>query len=296
MRILNFGSLNIDHVYSVDHFLKPGETAAAKKHEMFLGGKGLNQSIAAARAGGEVYHAGMVGKEGDQLKEYLKESGVDTACLQDCEENQGHAVIQVNPKGENCIIVYGGSNHQISKAYVDEVLEQFDENTYLLLQNEINEIPYIVEKAFAKGMKIALNPSPMDEEIRTLDFSKIDWLFINEVEGKEIAGTEENILEVLTQKYPKLNILLTLGSSGSVCKQGEKITEQCVYPVEAVDTTAAGDTFTGYFLAALADGKQIPEAMRMASAAAAISVSKKGASVSIPVRQEVVKFLSIREI
>lgn len=186
MKILNFGSCNIDFVYSVDTMVNPGETISAKSVEKFPGGKGLNQSIACARAGVPVFHAGHIGGDGEFLREIMKISGVDTRYLKTIDNLTGHAIIQVTPNGENSIIVYGGANEEITKEYVDEILLNFSENDFIVLQNEISEIPYIIEKASEIGMKIVLNPSPFNERIKFIDFDKLSYLILNEHEAESL--------------------------------------------------------------------------------------------------------------
>ena len=163
MKVLSFGSLNIDYVYKVDHFVQKGETLSSKSLNVFSGGKGLNQSIALAKAGVETYHAGAIGEDGKFLLEILEEAGVDTSCVKILsDERTGNAIIQNDEDGDNCILLYGGANQAITKAQVDAVLSRFDAGDYLVLQNEINELPYMMTKAHEKGMKIVLNPSPMN--------------------------------------------------------------------------------------------------------------------------------------
>lgn len=188
-KVLNFGSLNMDHVYQVQHFVSPGETLSSTKLQHFCGGKGLNQSIALARAGANVYHAGAIGMDGLQLKKQLEEDGADTSFLQIREELEtGHAIIQVDETGQNCIILYGGANQSITGMQVDETLKHFEKGDIILLQNEINELKYIMEKAYQKGLRIFLNPSPCDEKIMELPLELVDTLLLNEVEGEQITG------------------------------------------------------------------------------------------------------------
>lgn len=293
MKILNFGSLNIDYVYQLPHFVQPGETISAENYNIYAGGKGLNQSIAVARAGNEIYHAGKLGKGGEGLKECLLDNNINTTYLGNSDQNQGHAIIQVNDSGENCIIVFSGSNSDIDKGYVDMVLDQFDENTYLILQNEINNLSYIIEKACSKNMIIILNPSPVDDSIQKLDLSKITWLFINAVEGQALSGASDynEIIPNLCSKFPGINVLLTLGEKGALCCCNGEITTQEIFKVSVADTTAAGDTFTGYFISGLVNGRPTKEILKTASAASAISVSRNGASTSIPTAKEVEKYL-----
>lgn len=293
MKVLNFGSLNLDYVYRVEHFVQPGETLSATSQTVNPGGKGLNQSIALARAGAEVYHAGCLGVGGESLGKLLRENGVDTSYLFPTDELQGNAVIQVEPSGQNCILLFGGSNQCITSGQVDKTLAAFSEGDYLVLQNEVNDLPMIVEKAYERGMKIVLNPSPYNEKLSAVDFGKLSWLLVNEVEAAQLAGSDdpEEAWRLLHEAYPKLSVLITLGSAGSVAyrvENGEVETaRQEAFRVRAVDTTAAGDTFTGFFIGALLENKPLPECMRRASMASALGVTRPGAAGSIPTKAEV---------
>lgn len=289
MRILNFGSLNIDNVYRVDHFVRPGETISSEKLNTFCGGKGLNQSIALARAGARVYHAGKIGKDGEMLLRCLKENGVDTSYIQIANCLSGHAIIQVDKSGQNCIILYGGANEDINESDVDAVLSGFKKGDILLLQNEISCIGEIIEKAHSKGMKIALNPSPIDHRIKGYPLQYITWFILNEIEGNELTGATdpEIITDELLKKYPGASVVLTLGKKGVLYKDNIRSVSHGTYNVRVVDTTAAGDTFTGYFLACMAEGLTVEVALEKASIASSIAVSCAGASDSIPGRQEV---------
>ena len=293
MKVLNFGSLNLDYVYRVEHFVQPGETLSATSQTVNPGGKGLNQSIALARAGAEVYHAGCLGVGGESLGKLLRENGVDTSYLFPTDELQGNAVIQVEPSGQNCILLFGGSNQCITSGQVDKTLAAFSEGDYLVLQNEVNDLPMIVEKAWERGMKIVLNPSPYNEKLSAVDFGKLSWLLVNEVEAAQLAGSDdpEEAWRLLHEAYPKLSVLITLGSAGSVAyrvENGEVETaRQEAFRVRAVDTTAAGDTFTGFFIGALLENKPLPECMRRASMASALGVTRPGAAGSIPTKAEV---------
>lgn len=293
MKILNFGSCNIDYVYSLDHIVSPGETETTYKMETFPGGKGLNQSIAVARAGGMVYHAGCIGEDGEMLEEIMQKSGVDTFYLKKVPEKNGHAVIQVTSAGENSIFLYPGSNEMVTKEYIDSALENFGEGDMLLLQNEISNIDYIVEKAYEKGMCIILNPSPFNDKINKIDFNMLSYIILNEVEMKEVSGIDsvKESLDSMNKKYPDLKVMLTLGSRGCIYKDSKKEVSQDIFPVEVVDTTAAGDTFTGYFIAGISMGNDILEVLKTASMASAIAVSRKGAAPSIPKRCEVLEAL-----
>lgn len=294
MKILNFGSLNIDYVYSLNHFVQKGETITSDKLNVFAGGKGLNQSIALSRAGGNVYHAGAIGADGVFLEEVLNEAGVDTRFLMKYEDvRTGNAIIQKDRGGDNCIILYGGANQAITKEMADEVLSAFGEGDWLFLQNEISEIPYIVEKAHERGMRIVLNPSPMNEKILRINLNYIDCFILNEVEAHALVQEDVDkaaLLNQLKERFPHAEIVLTLGEKGSVYAGAEGIAEQKAYQVATVDTTAAGDTFIGYYMAERLQGESVKEALDMAARASAIAVSKKGAAPSIPKRDEVLHF------
>ncbi|MGI8351889.1 ribokinase [Niallia circulans] len=292
MKILNFGSLNIDKVYSVPHFVSAGETLSSTNYDEFPGGKGLNQSIALAKAGAQVYHGGNIGKDGLFLKEVLAEANVNVDWIDENGNTTGHAIIQVSASGENCILLLGGANKEITIDHINQVLANFSQNDLLLLQNEINDLAYIVETAHKRGLKIALNPSPIDETITTLDFSKIDYLILNEIEAKAITNehTNYNIFQKLLSLNKQLKIVLTLGKEGVIYKDSVEEHRQAAFKVDAVDTTAAGDTFLGYFLSQISQQEEIKSALQMAAKAAAIAVTRKGASSSIPSSQEVMAF------
>lgn len=295
MRILNFGSCNIDYVYSVDHIAQPGETIAAAKLEVFCGGKGLNQSIATARAGAKVYHAGCIGNDGDMLRNELVGSGVDVSYLRTVDSRNGHAMIQVSNSGENNIVLYSGSNGMVTKEFIDEVLEDFSDDDLVLLQNEISNMAYVIEKAYRKGMRIVLNPAPFDDALKKIDLDMLSCVILNEVEAMGFTGkTEpEEVIALMRNRYPKLTVVLTLGKKGCIYADEKQTLYQNAFRVEAVDTTGAGDTFIGYYLAELTRGTDAANAIRTACAASAISVSRMGAAPSIPGLAEVRDRLTI---
>ena len=293
MRILNFGSLNIDYVYSVDHIVMPGETIASSGRRIFYGGKGFNQSVAISRAGAFVFHAGQVGADGDDMLAECKKYGIDSKLIQKSQDETGHTFIQVDAAGQNSIVLFGGSNRSISKEYMDWVLSQFETGDFLILQNEINDLDYIINKAAELGLEIILNPSPCDQSVLACDLSKVRWLILNEVEGEQITGRRESraILQVLAERFPKTCVLLTMGSEGAFCRAGDDTLYQPCFNVKPVDTTAAGDTFLGYFVAGLADSLPLKRSMERAAAAAAIAITRHGAVPSIPKYVEVERFL-----
>jgi len=289
--------LKKDDVKKVD-FVKKGETLSAKELNVYTGGKGLNQSIALARAGVETYQAGAIGTDGMFLLEQLKEAGVKTDLVKILGDvRTGNAIIQNDDEGDNCIVLFGGANQAITKEQVDEVFKDFTNEDYLLIQNEINELSYIVEKAKEEGMKIILNPSPMNEKIMKLPLDQIDYFILNEIEAMQILEMDKPeeidgkyIASLLHERFKDATIVLTLGSEGSVCISDDEYVEQSIYKVKAIDTTAAGDTYTGYFIAGILNGKTIKESMDIASKASAIAVTRQGAAPSIPVLEEVEEY------
>ena len=292
MRILSFGSLNIDNVYQVDHFVQPGETMSSLSLKKHSGGKGLNQSIALARAGAKVHHAGAIGQgDGEFLKAILQDSGVDTTYLLEREDVlTGHAIIQVDKAGENCIILHGGANQTISSKEAEEIISNFDEGDFIVLQNEISSLGDIIEHAHKKGMRIVLNPSPFNEKILELPLQHVEYFILNEIEAAGLTSkSDDKYLENLAEKFPNAKFVLTLGSQGSCYWDREQSYTQDIYKVKAVDTTGAGDTYTGYFFASLANGKSVPEALDLASKASAIAVTGEGAEPSIPILDKVLK-------
>lgn len=288
-RILNFGSINIDNVFQVGEFVRPGETIEAKSLEILPGGKGLNQSVALSRAGAEVYHAGKIGPDGQWLLDLMDGAGVHTEFVAKDGSSTGKAMIQVNHAGQNCIIIHHGANGEITKDYIDSVLEHFCPGDLLLLQNEINNILYLIDKTFELGMKIAWNPSPLSPDFRNYPLEKISVFLLNEIEGGGLTGeTEpEKIAQALLKRNPNAKVVLTLGKDGVLYRDAAKICRHGIYRVPVVDTTGAGDTFTGFFLAGMLKGLSPEETLRIASVASSIEVSRKGAAVAVPAFQEV---------
>lgn len=298
VKILNFGSLNIDKTYKIDHIVNEGETISCKDYKQGLGGKGLNQSLALKRAGADVIHAGMVGEvDGDIFLNFLKENNIKSLVKKTC-GNSGHAIIQVDKNACNSIIVEAGANKKIDKSYIDQVINEFSKGDFLLLQNEINNIPYIVKKAKEKGMKIFLNPSPIDEEIKNLDLNMIDFLILNETEGESLSGYKEpyEILNSFTNNYPKLEVILTLGEDGGIYTYKREKIKYDSYKVKAVDTTGSGDTFLGFFIGSLAKGEDIKTSLKLGALAASLSCSKEGAASSIPSKEELEEYIGKKEI
>lgn len=316
MRVLNFGSLNKDFVYQVDHFVSEGETLTSSRLDVFPGGKGLNQSIALAKAGLEVSQAGAVGREDSQiLVDVLCQAGVDVSLLTKCNGPSGHAIIQITPEGKNCIMLYPGTNRQISQEMISRSLEGFQSGDLLVIQNEINGLADIVREAKAKGLFIAFNPSPLDDYVFDLDLHSVDIFLVNELEAQALlsesldryltnsqdreAGRDvlarldfsepqiESLIRALGSCFPEACVVVTLGSRGSGASYRGNYYRQAVIEAEVVDTTAAGDCFTGFFLESFFAKRDVGECLYRASLASSIAVSRPGAAVSIPDAAEV---------
>jgi ribokinase len=395
MSVLNFGSLNIDHVYRVASIVRPGETISSRAYQVFAGGKGANQSAALASAEAMVTHAGRLGADGRWLAEKLYRAGVLTRHIEIDEKSpSGHAVIQVDDNGQNAIFLFPGTNRQITEDQIARVLDDCEPGTVVLLQNEINGVDKIIEEAFIRGLSICLNPAPFGPEVLDYPIDKVDLLVVNQTEAAGVAGLDgkdpaddRTVLARLAAKYPGPELLMTLGAQGAFYRRGTRkipmpvgledlevditvqtrpgprtgfdpardkgadlgvllveqgvvnarelmaailtqakaqpllpledviwkmglagtdvisqavaaqrglskydITEPIFVPsqkVNAVDTTAAGDTFIGYYLAFRLEGKPIESALQIATRAAGICVTRPGAMDAIPNRAEV---------
>ena len=239
-----------------------------------------------AKAGLPVWHAGICGTGGKLLIDTLRENGVDTSLIRREDSPPGHTVIQVDARGQNCIIVYGGTNRRVTPEYIAEALSGFGEGDMVLLQNEVNRLGEIIDAAHARGMRVVLNPSPFDPAVLECELGKVDLFLVNEVEGSQISGlpaTEpEAILDWFASAHPKSAVILTLGADGAWYSDAAVRRYQSAVPTKAVDTTAAGDTFTGFFLEGWMTGRSIEESLLRAARASSIAVSRPGAAPSIP--------------
>lgn len=288
MRILNYGSMNIDNVYSVRHIVKPGETILANQRGVYCGGKGLNQSIAIAKAGGDIYHAGVLGEDGGMLLNALQRQGVRTELIKQAPGPSSHTVIQVDDQGQNSIIVYAGEAMRFTSEELDEILQGFGPEDILILQNELHGSPLMMQKAKQRGLSIIFNPSPVNEDLPAYPLGDVDWFLLNEVEGAALTGETDaaDILAGMRRLYPRAGVVLTLGGDGAYCLHEGNTLFQPAFPVRAVDTTAAGDTFTGYFVTGLSRREALPAVLERSAKAAAIAVGRKGAADSIPYASE----------
>jgi ribokinase len=290
MRILNFGSINIDTVFKVDHIVLPGETIASTAVRRTLGGKGANQSVAVVKAGGHpVHHAGLVGSDGAWIKDRLASHGVDTTWIGNSEALTGQAIIQVTKEGENAIVLDSGANSTFTRSWIDTVLSNFAAGDWVMLQNETNELIHIMDHAHRRGMRICFNPAPFDRTILKLPLEVTDLLVVNEVEAEGLCGKTDpdDALETLTTTYPRTEVVITLGRAGVRHGKGSDVRHRFgTWNVPVVDTTGAGDTFIGCYLGTIARGTPVQEALRRASAAASVMVMRPGAMEAIPSIEE----------
>ncbi|MGQ4879888.1 ribokinase [Billgrantia sp. LNSP4103-1] len=293
----NLGSINLDHCYRVPHLVHAGETLASHSYYVGLGGKGANQSLAMALAGGQVCHWGRLGRQDGWVRDRLARAGVDVTHVELVDEPSGHAIIQVDDHGENTIILHPGANHGFSRQHRNALCQAARHGDWLLVQNECNALPELIECARRQGLAIAFNPAPMSDTVLDLPLEACGLLFVNRGEAAWLTGLPEEsdtpvLLEGLHARLPHTATVLTLGSEGAWYQRGEARHYQPALPVEPVDTTAAGDTFIGYFLAALQEERAVPDCLAFAAHAAALSVQRPGAADSIPPRDEVEQYLA----
>jgi len=292
MTIYNFGSLNIDHVYRIDHCASPGETVDCSDFSMYAGGKGANQSIAIARAGGKVCHVGKIGYDGLWIVENMKNDGVDTSNIYSSTKPTGHAIVLVDKFGMNQIVIYGGTNRDITTDEIDMVINKCGPDDIVLIQNEINNNNYIIGCAADAGLQVVFNPAPMTEEVFSFALDNVGMFIINEREGQVLSGESipERIVDAIVKKYNKSKVVLTLAEKGALYADCDKRISIPGCYVEVIDSTGAGDTFIGYMLALIQKGKSIEECLKFANKAAAMSVGRRGAAASIPKLHEVEVF------
>ena len=284
MKILNFGSINKDFFYSVNDFVKPGETISSIRYNIKIGGKGLNQSVGISKAGQNIYHAGIINKDDTFILDKLKKWNINCENILLSNNPTGHAIIQVDKKGENSIIIHGGANHDVNIKFIKSVLSKFDSGDILVIQNEINNIKEIIDRAHYKKMKIIFNPAPFNNEILSYDLNKISTLILNQTEGEALSKEKkpDGILKVLNSKFNNTKIILTLGEKGSLYSFKDELLKIKAHKLDTVDTTGAGDTFIGYYVAGIASKMNTKDNLNRASEAAALATTKLGGAESIP--------------
>lgn len=291
-KIINIGSINIDHVYSVTQMPNAGETISAKSYQKFLGGKGVNQSIAAVKAGGKLIHVGAVAANDTWIIEEIEKFGVDCSHIDKSNHPTGHAIIFVDEAAENEIVIFGGANQNLEVRQIDEALgEDTGNEDWVLIQTETNLLMEIVSNAKEKGFKVAYAAAPFVEEVALSLIDKIDLLAVNEGEASQLAKA----LNVNPESIPVPILLITKGSQGATLIENDKRFDQSAFEVKAVDTTGAGDTFLGSFLAVYIEEADAAKALEYASAASALQVTRAGAATAIPDKQEVEAFLELRK-
>ncbi len=286
MTIWNLGSINTDVVFSVPHIVAPGETLVSTARQVFLGGKGANMSVAAARAGAHVRHIGAFGRGADWTAGRLLEYGVDTRSIVGLDSDPAEAIITVAADGENAIILHPGANAAIPEDLVRGALAEARVGDWVVTQNETNAQNLALSLGKELGLKVAYAAAPFSAQAVAAVLPLLDFLILNEIEMAQLQaalGKSATELDVPT-------VIVTLGAKGCQLIQGTTCTDFAAVPVEPVDTTGAGDTFTGYVLAGLDRGMPIEQAIQLATRAAALMVTRLGAADAIPDLSEVTNF------
>lgn len=296
--LVNLGSLCIDNVYAVASIARAGETLVGRAPVRHAGGKGLNQSLSAARAGAHVAHIGCIGSDGIWLKDLLADAGVDVDGIRvSSDAATGHAVIQVAPTGENAIVIVGGANRSIQGTDVERAIERASDDGWLLLQNEINDVEDILREARRAHVRVAFNVAPVDGSEENYSLGNVELLLLNEIEAAQLAGEDRpsRALDRLTREHPAQHIVITRGAAGLLYGRGAERLQLAAFPVQAVDETGAGDAFIGYLMAAWLEGLPLHERLRRASAAGALAVLAGGAASAIPTAADVNRFLATQK-
>lgn len=285
MTIHCLGSINVDHVHRVPHFPSPGETLTDEGYSVGLGGKGANQAVAVARSGATARFVGAIGADGVWALDLLAKAGIETSGIAKLDAATGHAVIYVDPAGENSIVIHGGANQALTQSMIDTALDEAKPGDWWLTQNETNLVTESIAAAKARGLKTAYSAAPFDPAATEAVLPHLDLLAVNEGEAAALRahlGKEPDVPMLVT----------TLGSQGvTLTQQGSDTLTLPAFNVTPTDTTGAGDTFVGTLVGALDQGADLATAARTASAAAAISVTRPGASDAIPTAAEVTAFL-----
>ncbi len=288
MTIFNLGSINVDIVYRVPHFAAPGETLSAYEMITGLGGKGANISVAAARAGAHVMHIGAVGADGLWARDRLTEYGVDTRPIAQVRDQTGHAIIMVDDAGENCITLYTGANRKVSEMGLEATLSQGKPGDILVMQNETNAQFAAASVGFDQKNRVCYVPAPFDVDAVQVMLPVTNLLVLNEIEAAQLSSA----LGMRLEELPLDDIVVTLGAKGARWIQPAtgQVDHFAAYQVDPIDTTGAGDTFTGFLLAGLDRGMPMAHALNLASKAAAIMVTRLGAADVIPDMKDIEDF------
>ncbi|EAQ04042.1 ribokinase [Pseudooceanicola batsensis HTCC2597] len=290
MAVWNLGSVNADRVYRLPHLPEPGETLAAQSHRTGLGGKGANMSVAVARAGSRVHHIGAVGPDGGWMRDRLADYGVGVDRIATVDEVSGHAIIAVDARGENQIILYPGANLAIEPAGTEIALADATAGDIAVCQNETNAQAAFLEAAGLRGLLRCYAAAPFSVDAVAAALPLTDLLVLNAVEAAQLElGMDRPLPEL-----DVADIVVTLGAGGCrwIRTAGGTVREFAAPRVEVVDTTGAGDTFTGYLLAALDQGMEMAQAIGLAQKAGALMVTRLGTADVIPERVEVENYFA----
>ena len=291
MTIFNLGSINVDHIYKLPHFPSGGETVPSVDYDIGLGGKGINQSIAAVNAGGSVVHIGSIGSESKWILKMLQDLHLETNHIEFSNKTTGHAIIYLDENAENTIVLHAGANHDFQLLNIERSLAKSQEGDWLLLQNETNLGYEAVNYARSRGLKIAYSAAPFDCQKTEELLPFCDLLVLNEVEAWQCKSNIENFGSLTDS----IIFIVTRGEMGATCYLNGDISTIPALSVAVVDTTGAGDTFLGFLLAAIDNGLELQPALNLASVAAAIQITRGGAVKAIPLLKEVEEFTSSRK-
>ena len=281
--IWNLGSINIDSFYQLPHLPGPGETLTAQGYSQGLGGKGANMSVACARAGARVAHIGAVGADGRWTVERLLEYGVDTPHIAQVDTPTGLANIWVDAAGENSIVLFVGANHCLTEQMLGAALTEATPGDTLLMQNETNGQAYAKTTARMLGLRVVYAAAPFDAKAVMEIADGIDLLVLNEVEAGQLRDATGSDLVDLGIR----DVIVTLGEKGCAWITAGETRTFAAYPADPVDTTGAGDTFTGYLAAALDRGLSMEEAIDLGLRAASLMVRRQGTADVIPDLKEI---------
>lgn len=288
MTIVNVGSINWDRIYRVPHFPAPGETLSARSAAVGLGGKGLNQSVAILRSGGRVVHLGAIGGDDVAMLDALGKLGLDLSALERLAGVEtGSALILVDDAGENLIVLDPGANRRMTVPNIDRVISGLSAGDWLLMQNETNGNPAAISAARRRGVKVALAAAPFEAAAVLPLLADLDLLSVNEIEHAQLTEAMG-----ATGLPSGLALLISMGARGARYLAPGIDLHVPAFKVTPVDTTGAGDTALGAFMARIDLGETVADALRFAMAAAAIQITRPGAVPAIPVEAEVREFLT----
>lgn len=285
--ILGIGSINIDHAYRVASHAAPGETISDLGYLRGLGGKGANQALAASLAGADVRFVGAIGDDGIWCRDRLGAAGIDVTAIAEVEQATGHAIIMIDDAGENLIVIHGGANRSLTEYQIADAIDRASPGDWVLLQNETNLVAMAARAARNAGLKVAYAAAPFDAQTATAMIDNVDLLAVNEIEAAQLAAHLGRPID----RIDVPGLLITRGSKGASYRTAEGEVAVDAFEVTPVDTTGAGDTFLGVFLAALDAGSGSEVALTRAAAAAAIQVTRPGAADAIPDMSEIDRFL-----